>query len=1576
MVNKYEIVTAQGILDTYGETNITITKKILDILDISKRETSISQNIELPSTPFNNRFFKNIYNVNIDSLSFNPARSIPAIIKVGSNEVLKGNLQLLEIRRDNEEIIYEIAIAGELSNLYQAFGDFTLANLDMSEFNHYRNQENIVNSWDYKIYQNGSLVNVGEGGTGYVYGYHINGNNTGIYNQFFVQDATPWPYVKTVVDKMFQFTGYKYKSRFFESDYFKKLVLNYVGDRLQLSEAQVDYRTAVAGVNPATPLAEITQPTYDNVWQYNDNYIFPNSYYLGLPRETGTVDNTTGELTFRDDSGQFNGNQFTAANAGRYDITFNGVVVPKVSRDGGGHVQYNGGSAFEYRYQMFLFKANGTSTVLWESGTMNWSPDEDDHAENPYYYNDAIPTINMEVDNLFMEVGDRIAVRLGFRFPEGTDWQGNDNDYNVQMYFKDVRDGEFTFFRAKPSNSEDYGDTEIDMNQVLNASYKMTDFWNDLVNMFNLVVMDDPEEENTLVVEPSDDFFNSSQKVLNWDGDEENERKLDLDSPIKIKPISELDAKVYKFTYSEDDDFLNKEYTRETGRVYGDYEIEVVNDFSEKINTTKLSLSPTPVGSQWIDSRVAPLFVNYEDETITAKKPKQRMLFYGGRQEMYSGSVMWIRNYPGQPDNQSTPVTSYGYVGMWETPRNAVNSLEFGRPSKIYYDAFDTYPNQTLFEKFHRATLNNIIDINARLLECTVKLTPKDIATFDFRNIIYLLGAYWRVNTIVDYNPVSSDCLTKVILYKIIDLDVIDRYQVQIPTSNRTCPVDMISKKTKKGIITVSQSGLEVTQDCCNSLGGTYLGGVCYLNTIKPTTGNPVFPSINTGFGGPVRPVISGGLASVPVKAISGPIVLNKDNTTRGSVGIKTTGTGNYIAQGVTNSMVMGNNNAILSGVTNVFIADDNVSATGSSTVYTKNIQLSSGGTINGVPVESLSAATSGDFCATGVKTTTVSACTYDGIISFDYFGGEAVYASHPATLGGESYLLLRDEQAYLSSSDGSEFRLGNFGGGLNGIRLANFNNYIFIEDSTSTIDITSSNVEFNIEQIQLNNPMGWSGSPVSTLGIDANGYVVTGSTSSNDFCGIGIATDTISACTTNVNVIGSLTAIKNYTNQDEGNFISQGTIPSVILKSNSAGRLGIYTNYFANDSTSFLTSTGTVGLTGGTIRLHLDHTNGNFGIGQTSPSQKLDVNGTAKANSFLISNTPTLNNASTKVLARNTSTGVVEEFALSALTQSNNFCSSGITVSEISACTANNFNMYGTVTFSGEMFTTVPADGIWFNGRNNDDSNTAFGRESLTNASNTGTNNTAYGRRALFVNTSGARNTGLGWNALRTNTVGNDSTAVGSSALIVSTGSNNTGVGSTALGANTSATNNTALGVLSLANIVTTSNNTAVGMNAGRLIANGSVLSAATSSTFIGYNTSASANGLTNETVIGFNAVGSGSNTVTIGSTGNTATYLKGRTNLQTVTGTSVSNLGIDANGFIVTASTVTGVQKYTASVNLSSGNNTITHNLGTPYVTVQVWDASGALFNPNSVDTFNTNDLNINVLAGITGARVVIIG
>jgi len=177
----------------------------------------------------------------------------------------------------------------------------------------------------------------------------------------------------------------------------------------------------------------------------------------------------------------------------------------------------------------------------------------------------------------------------------------------------------------------------------------------------------------------------------------------------------------------------------------------------------------------------------------------------------------------------------------------------------------------------------------------------------------------------------------------------------------------------------------------------------------------------------------------------------------------------------------------------------------------------------------------------------------------------------------------------------------------------------------------------------------------------------------------------------------------------------------------------------------------------------------------------------------------------------------------------------------------------------------------------------------------NTGGNNNTYiGRQAGYTNTSGSQNTFVGQNSGFNNTV-NYNTFVGYNSGQANTlGSHNTFIGLQAGHANTYGSHNTFIGLQAGKGSVSASNNTFVGLNSGfyNTESNNTFLGtdagfhnhAGTNNVAIGYNAQfkqdpggaqyatdeTGANDSEYEIVIGASAIGNGSNTITLGATGN----------------------------------------------------------------------------------------------------------
>lgn len=919
-MNTFSIIADKKVLDTYDDLGIAITYEIEDILSVDSRSTNWTKTIILPGSAVNNKLFHHIFDVNIELGTFNPKESIPTVIRIDDEEILKGNMQLLSLSVEQGLVEYEVTIFGTLTSFKSKIENKYMRDLDLSKYNHIRNQENIKNSIDYSIFINGAFTSLSGPGEGYVYPYIVYGGETDVQNRVFVRDLFPAVYVKTAVDALFDSLGMTVKSQFFQTDYFKSLILPFTGDKLQITDEDFSKRSAIIGVSTASEYIAAT-----GVTSSGSNWTVYNQL-PGWERESGTVDNNGSELTFKDESGQF-ANVFTCANAGYYSINFDPKVFARYTNSNG-TVEYSPGSgSFEYLYRMELVKVDGSVIVLDSSidptnsndqfGTQLFSPSDGAEHSSPWIDTATPITMSLSCSNILLEAGDKIRVHYEFRYPQGVNWSGiGGENTKAQLLWKGVNGQEFSVLSIEPSNNESLGNEIVNMNQILPENYKQLDFISDLIKMFNLVIVDG-DDPNTLIMEPRDDYYASKQEVLNWD----EELKLDYDSEYKITPMSEVDATSYLYSYSEDFDYYNQQYTEETKKIYGQRIVNVQNDFSDRENSTKVSFASSVDSSQFIDGRVAPFFVKKDDENFLQMKVKPRILFYGGR---VNKSYLILQDFAGQALEDTTVMDYYGYAGMWDHPTEPNYDLAFGSPDKIYWSS-DVAPNYNLVEKFHKTTLNNIIDPNAKLLEGMFRLSPRDIANFDFRKVVYLLGHYWRVNVIKDYNPVGGEKLTNVVLYTINDVDRISSKFVNVPVSNKSCPADLVLMKIKNKVVQTSKSGQVISADCCAAVGGNYVGGVCYMPHKQADT--------TVGVGSPI---------SDP----TGPNVIRDGNILLAG-GVKVHGSGNYVPEGTSNTvLVVGNNNGVPTNVENVLVIGNNVPNISSNSINIGGTVIDSNGNI------------------------------------------------------------------------------------------------------------------------------------------------------------------------------------------------------------------------------------------------------------------------------------------------------------------------------------------------------------------------------------------------------------------------------------------------------------------------------------------------------------------------------------------------------------------------------------------------------------------------------------------------------
>jgi len=308
-VGRQEIYINNKQVDLIEGVSMPLNFNIADVRDPANRNASYSKTISIPATKANNLLFTNIFEVNKEvyttdatvnfSPDFNPNLKASCLIYIDSILQLKGTAQLLNIVRDGDAMMYEVAVVGEANNLFKDIGANKLTDLDFSRFNHAYTKANIINSWDTSIKINNATIPFAYG-SGYVYPMIDLGYTDGTY-----YDLTNWLpsiYLKTYIDEIFADAGYTYTSTFMTSDLFKHLVIPYNRTKIELDTTGRDtylfkatLSTSLTGTLAST--ASEIEVDYDTEnWDIGGNYNNV-TYKYTAPADGSFIFDFTGDYT-------------------------------------------------------------------------------------------------------------------------------------------------------------------------------------------------------------------------------------------------------------------------------------------------------------------------------------------------------------------------------------------------------------------------------------------------------------------------------------------------------------------------------------------------------------------------------------------------------------------------------------------------------------------------------------------------------------------------------------------------------------------------------------------------------------------------------------------------------------------------------------------------------------------------------------------------------------------------------------------------------------------------------------------------------------------------------------------------------------------------------------------------------------------------------------------------------------------------------------------------------------------------------------------------------------------------------
>lgn len=293
------------------------------------------------------------------------------------------------------------------------------------------------------------------------------------------------------------------------------------------------------------------------------------------------------------------------------------------------------------------------------------------------------------------------------------------------------------------------GDT-ITINDTVPRNILQKDFFASIIKLFNLYVIEDTTKANGLKIQPFVDFYTTEE--LDWTG------KLDRSKPIRLTPMSNVNARFFDFKFKDDSDYYNETYKKKWGQMYGDYSFDSEFDFENERAACEVIFSPTPLVGYDGEDKVYSTILKLENNIEQTTNSNIRILQFAN----VTGVTSWNIN------GVSSGLTNYGYAGHYDNPDAPSNDIHFGVPNELYFTLTTGNLSNQQFNLYWSEYMAEITDKDSKLLTATFKLDVLDIINLDFGKLIWIDGALWRLNKIEDYNMSNPDLCT-VSLLKVIE---------------------------------------------------------------------------------------------------------------------------------------------------------------------------------------------------------------------------------------------------------------------------------------------------------------------------------------------------------------------------------------------------------------------------------------------------------------------------------------------------------------------------------------------------------------------------------------------------------------------------------------------------------------------------------------------------------------------------------------------------------------------------------------------------------------------------------------
>ena len=295
----------------------------------------------------------------------------------------------------------------------------------------------------------------------------------------------------------------------------------------------------------------------------------------------------------------------------------------------------------------------------------------------------------------------------------------------------------------------------IIMNDAIPKGIFQKDLFTSVLKMFNLMAVEDKFTEKHLNIEPYIDFYTGN--VIDWSD------KLDRGKPIRLKPMSEANARYYELKWKQDNDFYNEDYRKKYNEGYGDRIFDNGLEFAKDKETVDVIFAASALYGTSGEDKVFPAI--YKKSDNNTKEDQIEHIVRLMQIKKITGVASW--NILNGATNLGSN-TTYLYAGHFDDPDAPNADLNFGATKELYFELVTGNLSNNLFNVYYSPYLSEITDKDSRLLSGNFKLTQLDIFNLDFSKFIYIDGGLYRLSKVIDYTPETNE-VTKCELLRVIN---------------------------------------------------------------------------------------------------------------------------------------------------------------------------------------------------------------------------------------------------------------------------------------------------------------------------------------------------------------------------------------------------------------------------------------------------------------------------------------------------------------------------------------------------------------------------------------------------------------------------------------------------------------------------------------------------------------------------------------------------------------------------------------------------------------------------------------